>query len=133
MREHHGIPHDETVRMIRPPSEIRRKAIDNLIVEAANSESRNDIPGTSAASAIEQEKIINDAVEAPSVPAKQLAIEPNQDEEDEPAEPACPLCQNTFDDPEALAKHLKMTHSCSELTVQEAIAPYKKIAIKVKN
>ena len=84
MREHHGIPHDETVRMIRPPSEIRRKAIDNLIVEAANSESRNDIPGTSAASAIEQEKISNDAVEAPSVPAKQLAIEPNQDEEDEP-------------------------------------------------
>ena len=109
--------------MIRPPSEIRRKAIDNLIVEAANSESRNDIPGTSAASAMEQEKFLNDASEAPHVAKKQVTIEANQDEEDdEPPEPACPLCQNTFDDTESLAKHLKVTHSCSELTVQEAIA-----------
>ena len=35
--------HDETVKMIRPPSEKKRQAIDNLIVEAVSTENRVSI------------------------------------------------------------------------------------------
>ena len=35
--------HDETVKMIRPPSEKKRQAIDNLIVEAVSTENRVQI------------------------------------------------------------------------------------------
>ena len=40
--------HDETVKMIRPPSEKKRQAIDNLIVEAVSTENRQTAEKTSS-------------------------------------------------------------------------------------
>ena len=39
-------------------------------------------------------------------------------------QPKCPLCQNEFECTDSLCKHLKQVHTCSDVTIQEAIAPY---------
>ena len=45
-------------------------------------------------------------------------------ETNEDLQPKCPLCQNEFGNTESLCKHLKQVHTCSDVTIQEAIAPY---------
>ena len=76
----------------------------------------------------------------PTSPKSAKSTTKNSDDEKNSSadelQPKCPLCQNEFECTDSLCKHLKQVHTCSDVTIQEAIAPYSrpKIAqIEVKH
>ena len=80
MREGHGIEHEETVRMIRPPSELRRKAIDSLITEASEKKAKpSQESNSSSQESIEIPKS-SESNKADSVEEQNTTIESEPDE-----------------------------------------------------
>lgn len=73
---------------------------------------------------------VNIAQIDPASPKSAKSSSKNSDDEKNSSadelQPKCPLCQNEFECTDSLCKHLKQVHTCSDVTIQEAIAPYSK-------